>query len=45
MGVWGTAIFAALVFGALVSYIVWRWKGSPRDPWRRMPPPEPPHIH
>jgi hypothetical protein len=45
MGIYGTAAFFAMVFGALALYVVWRWKGSRRDPWRRAPEAEPPHIH
>ena len=43
--VYETAIFAARVFGALALYVVRHWKGSRRDPWRRYPETEPPHIH
>ena len=43
--VWETAIFAAMVFGALALYVMGRWTGSRRDSWRRHPETEPPHIH
>jgi hypothetical protein len=43
MGIDGTALYFAMVFGGLAVDVVWRWKGRRCDPWCREAQTEPLH--
>jgi HAMP domain-containing protein len=43
MGLFETPIALGALFVALTAFVIWRWKGRPRDEWRREPKPKAPN--
>ena len=42
MGLFETPLAIGALLAALTVFVVWRWKGKPRDEWRREPKSETP---